>query len=226
MEQEHFENVWQSLSEEVQEKVFAGGKGVIPYENIKIFDSLNSVSENRNSFAQSEFYTELKQDIVSEEEYENSKFLYTTLKMRNLSDMNDLYNFHNTCLSCKIIENQFEKIHKMRGYSRQKCNLASTLSGCIEREMSKVILSLSTNNEVVEVFERITTGRFDCISTRLAFDTEILMLNISRVEFDKMTIDESFQVFKRRGLKVEYKLKLDGEKTLYRQKSHIENFEV
>ena len=114
----------------------------------------------------------------------------------------------------------------MRGYSRQKCNLASTLSGCIEREMSKVILSLSTNNEVVEVFERITTGRFDCISTRLAFDTEILMLNISRVEFDKMTIDESFQAFKRRGLKVEYKLKLDGEKTLYRQKSHIENFEV
>ena len=112
MEQEHFENVWQSLSEEVQEKVFAGGKGVIPNENIKIFDSLNSVSENRNSFAQSEFYTELKQDIVSEEEYENSKFLYTTLKMRKLSDMNDLYNFQDTCLSCKIIENQFEKYTK------------------------------------------------------------------------------------------------------------------
>ena len=226
MEQEHFENVWQSLNEEIQEKVFAGGKGVIPYENIKIFDSLNSVPENRNSFAQSEFYTELKHDIVSYEEYENSKFLYATLKMRNLSDMNDLYNFQYTCLLCKIIANQFETIHKMRGYSRQKCNPASTLSGCIKREMSKVIFSLLTNNEVVEVFERITAGRFDCISTRLAFDTEILMPNISRLEFDKMTVDESFQVFKRRGLKVGYKLKLDGEKTLYRQKSHVENFEV
>ena len=63
--------------------------------------------------------------------------------------------------------------------------------------MLKVILVLPTNNEVVEVFERILMGGFSCVNTRLVFDTEILMPNISRTEFDKMTIDESVQAFKR-----------------------------
>ena len=63
--------------------------------------------------------------------------------------------------------------------------------------MLKVILVLPTNNEVVEVFERILMGGFSCVNTRLVFDTEILMPNISRTEFDKMTIDKSGQAFKR-----------------------------
>ena len=63
--------------------------------------------------------------------------------------------------------------------------------------MLKVILVLPTNNEVVEVFERILMGGFSCVNTRLVFDTEILMPNISRTEFDKMTIDENVQAFKR-----------------------------
>ena len=87
--------------------------------------------------------------------------------------------------------------------------------------MLKVILVLPTNNEVVEVFERILMGGFSCVNTRLVFDTEILMPNISRTEFDKMTIDENVQAFKRLGLKVRYKLKLDGEKT-YTEKSVIQ----
>ena len=37
-----------------------------------------------------EFYSYLKQKVVTDEGYENSKFLYTTLQMINLSDMNDL----------------------------------------------------------------------------------------------------------------------------------------
>ena len=86
--------------------------------------------------------------------------------------------------------------------------------------MLKIILVLPTNNEVVEVFERILMGGFSCVNTRLVFDTEILMPNISRTEFDKMTIDENVQAFKRLGLKVRYKLKLDGEKT-YTEKSVI-----
>lgn len=63
--------------------------------------------------------------------------------------------------------------------------------------MLKVILVLPTNNEVVEVFERILMGGFNCVNSRLVFDTEILMPNISRTEFDKMTIDENVQAFKR-----------------------------
>ena len=44
----------------------------------------------------SEFYSELKQRNVSETEYENFRFLYQTLKMRKLSEVNDIYNFQDT----------------------------------------------------------------------------------------------------------------------------------
>ena len=45
--------------------------------------------------------------------------------MRNLNDMNDLYNFQDVCLLCEIIENRFEVMHKMHGYNPRRCNSAS-----------------------------------------------------------------------------------------------------
>ena len=66
------------------------------------------------TFSQSQFYSEPKQDIVSDENMKNlSKFLYLTLKMHNLSDENGLYSFQDTCLLCKIVENWFETIHRI-----------------------------------------------------------------------------------------------------------------
>ena len=87
-----------------------------------------------------------------------NKFLYLTLKMGNLPDKNDLYSFQDTCALFKILGNWFEKIHKICWFIPRKCNLASALSSCIGKEMSKVILSLPPNNEVVQVFESRLTG--------------------------------------------------------------------
>ena len=39
-----------------------------------------------------EFFSELKQCAVNDYDYEHSKCLYQTLKMRNLGDLIDLYN--------------------------------------------------------------------------------------------------------------------------------------
>ena len=83
----------------------------------------------------------------------NLKFLYLTLKMRNLSDQNDLYSFQDICLLRKIVENWSETIHKICRFIARKFNSASAFSGCIKKEMSKVLLSLPPNSEVVEVFE-------------------------------------------------------------------------
>ena len=91
--------------------------------------------------------------------------------------------------------------------------------------MSKVILPLPPNNEVEEVFESRLTGLLIYVNTRLAFDTEILMPNICRAEFDKRIIDESFQAFEYQDFKAEYMLKLDVEKT-YTDKRVISNFEA
>ena len=115
--------------------------------------SKNGVFSEKN-----EFYSNLKQSPVSDEEYECPNFLFHKLKMRNLSDMNDLYNFQDTCLLCNIIENRFETMHKMYGFNSRRCNSTSTLSGCIERNLSKVIVALPGNKEDMMLFEKTLTG--------------------------------------------------------------------
>ena len=135
-------------------------------------------------FEKTEFYGDLKQKAISDSDYESSYYLYSTLKMRNLGDMNDLYNAQDVILLCEIIENGFQLMQEENGYNPRKCNSASTISSCIERKMSKVIIALPTSNEVVDIFEKTLTGGFSCVNTRLAFDTEILLRNSNENEND------------------------------------------
>ena len=100
-------------------------------------------------FKKSEFYSSLKQKAVSRSDYESSFFLYKTLKMQNLGDMNDLYNAQDVRLLYEIAENRFQLMHDQYGFNPRKCNSASTLSGCIEREISRVIIALPTSNEAL-----------------------------------------------------------------------------
>ena len=64
--------------------------------------------ENDVFFEKSEFYSDLKQKALRDSDYESSLFLYKTLKMRNLCDMNDLYNAQDVILLCEIAENRFQ----------------------------------------------------------------------------------------------------------------------
>ena len=64
------------------------------------------------------------------------------------------------------------------GFNPRKCNSASSLSGCIETEMSRIILALPTKLEHVEIFEKTVTGGFSSVNTRLAFDTQNLLPNL------------------------------------------------
>ena len=94
--------------------------------------------------------------------------------MRNLGDMNDLYNMQDVILLCEIIENRFKKMHKKFGFNPRKCNSASSLSGCVQRNQSKVIISLPTNYEHAETFEKTLIGGYSCVNNRIGFDTELL----------------------------------------------------
>ena len=88
--------------------------------------------------------------------------------------MNDLYNAQDVILLCEIaIESRLKFMHDQYGFNPRKCNLASELSGYIEREMSRVFTALPTSNEAVEIFEQIITEGFSSVNTSLAFDTEI-----------------------------------------------------
>ena len=88
------------------------------------------------------------------------------------------------------------------GYNPRKCNSASTLSDCIQRDLSEVIITLPTNFEHSKIFEKTLTGGYSCVNNHLGFDTEVLLPNFSQGEYSKMNIDQSFQAYKNQNYKV------------------------
>ena len=93
------------------------------------------------------------------------------------------------------------------GFNPRKCNSASSISGCIEKEMSKVILTLPTKYEHVEIFEQTVIGGFSSVNTRLAFDSQILLSNLTNQK--KLETDS---ISKNLNYKVVYDLKIYDEK--------------
>ena len=182
------------------------GKGIIPYELITGMDSFLLTPE-KDFWEKTEFFSDLKQSAVNYDDYENSKYLYHTLKMRNLGGMSDLYNAQDVILLCEIIESRFQMMNDKYGFNPRKCNSASSMSGCIEREMSRVILVFPTKLEHVEIFEQTVTGGFSSVNTRLAFDTQILLPNLDdKTDLENNPLNKDF------NYKVVYNLKLDGKK--------------
>ena len=122
----------------------------------------------------------------------------------NLNDLylNDLYNVQDVIILLEIIENRFQLIQDKTGCNPRIINSASKLSGCIQREKSKCILALPIDNTQMEIFEKTLCGGFSSVNTRLSFDTELLMPNLTKSDYQNMNIDQSFKAFKRNDLKV------------------------
>ena len=197
----YFSTVWPYLTLKLQEKVLdivTSGKGIIPYELIVDMQSLLLTPDDEQFWNKTEFFSELKLQAVDDESYENSKFLFKTLKMRNLGDLKDLYNTQDVILLCGILESRFQAMQNTYGFNPRKCNSLSTMSGCIEREMSKVIITLPTKIKHVETFEQTVISSFSCVNNRLAFDTQLLLPNF--VDSD-MTVKKGF------NYKIAYNLK-------------------
>ena len=84
----YFSNVWAFLNSEKMKKnleIVSEGKEIIPYELIISMDSFFLMPE-KYFWEKTEFYSNLKQSAVNDVDYENSKYLYQSLKMRNLGD--------------------------------------------------------------------------------------------------------------------------------------------
>ena len=215
MQCQFLSKTWLTLSQSQKTeliKIIVSGKGVIAYEKIDSINALQKRPKNGIFFSEERFFSTLKGQSVNKEDYNNSKKLFVLLKMRNLSDLNDLYNVQDVILLMVIIENRFQEMQNETGYNPRKINLASKLSGCTQREQSKCILALPTNNCHVEIFEKTLSGGFNFVNTRLSFNTELLMPNLFEKDFNKMTIDQSFKTFKRDDLKPVYKVKFDNQK--------------
>ena len=150
----YFLTVWPYLSFKKKEKILkiiSEGKGIIPYEIIVDMESF-FIKPDTEFWEKSEFFSELKLSVGNDKDCENYKYLYPTLKMRNLVDLNDLYNTQDVILLSEIIESRFQAMQNTYNFNPRKCNSASSMSGCIEREMSKIILALPTKYDHVEIF--------------------------------------------------------------------------
>ena len=77
------------------------------------------------------------------------------LKIRDLSDLNDLHNAQDLILLCEVMENRFQAMYDKMMHNTRKCNSASKLDGRIQREQSKIILALPTNNLVMKIFKKL-----------------------------------------------------------------------
>ena len=204
----YFSGVWNEMHFSQRKKIIdivVSGKGIIPYEKIETIKSLSLKPENGIFFTKDEFYSSLKDESVDEIPYQNAKTLFLSLKMRDLSDLNDLYNAQDVIILLEIIENRFQQIQDMTDYNPRIINSASKLSGCIQREKSKCIIALPTDNVQMEIFEKTVCGGYSSVNNRLSFDTELLMLNFSKADYE---IDPS--LFKRDDLKLGYMLKLNN----------------
>ena len=153
------------------------------------------------------FFSKLKQRAVDDVDYANYNYLKHTIKMRNLGDLNDLYNAQDVILLCEIIENRFQAMNETYDFNPRKCNSTSSMSRSIEREMSRIILALPTTYDHVEIFEQTIMGGFSFVNTRLAFDSQILLPNLTnKLNLDNNLMNKDF------NYKIGYNLKIDNEK--------------
>ena len=174
------------LSFKKKEKILENiseGERIIPYEII--VDMKSFFIKPENEFW--EFFSESKQSVVNDGNYENSKYLYQTLKMGNLGDLNDLYNTQDVILLSEIVESRFQAMQNTYGFNLRKCNSASSMSDCIEREMPKIVLPLPTKYDYVEISDETVIGGFSCVNKRLAFDSQILLPSLT----DKIDLENN-----------------------------------
>ena len=106
---------------------------------------------------------------------EMSKNFWKTLHLKKHSELNDICNFQDTIITCKIFENRAREMMQKFPYNPRKCALASLLSGCIHRFLLKAIISLPTQDEIVYLFGQTIVGGISCINTRLRFHSKILL---------------------------------------------------
>ena len=136
------------------------------------YDSLDFKPKNGEFFFPHQFYSTLKDNVLTNEEYKNVEKFYQTMKLENLGELNKIYNFQDNIILCKIFEQQDSHLQNLFKFNPRKCN---SFSGCVHRDKSKCYIALPTDAEHIKIFEKTLIGGFSCVNTRLDFDTEILL---------------------------------------------------
>ena len=130
------------------------------------------------------------------------------MKLKNLGELNELYNFQDTVILCEIFEERSAHPQKMFKFNSKKCDSASSFSGCVHRDKSKCLIALPSDAEQVKLFERTLIGGFSCLNTRLAFDSQILLPK-NRTDNYKLIYDVKINNIKQKKTVTTKILKMD-----------------
>ena len=82
------------------------------------------------------------------------------MKLKNLDELNKIYNFQDTIILCEIFEQRSEHLKTLFKYNPCKYNSASSFSGCVHRDVSKCMIAFPTDAEHVRVFKKTLIGGF------------------------------------------------------------------
>ena len=63
-----------------------------------------------NFFRKTEFHSSLKNKIIGDDDYENVKRFWQSMRWKKLTELNDIYNFQDTIIHCEIFEKRARKI--------------------------------------------------------------------------------------------------------------------
>ena len=140
----------------------SSGKGMISYQMITDFNSLEIKPEHGGFFKHSDFYSSLKERNIRDEKYENVKQFFTVLRLKTLGDLNRIYNFQDTAILCEIFEEWTTLLQKLFKFNARTCNSASSFSGCVQRLKSKCCIALPTDAEIVSFWIDTDTRIYLC----------------------------------------------------------------
>lgn len=139
------------------------------------FNSLDISPEEGFFFLPHQFYCSLKETIISKEDYDSVKKFYQTMKLKNLGELNILYNFHDTIILCEYLKTV------LLSYK----NFLNTTQESVIPQVLLVFVSLETKASVWLLFQqklnmlgflkKILIVGFSCVNTRLALDSQILL---------------------------------------------------
>ena len=175
---------------------------MIPYQMITDFDSLK-IKPKKEFFKHSDFYSSLKEKDISLEEHENAKKSFTVLRLKTLGDLNRIYNFQDTAILCEIFEQRSSLLQKLFKFNARKCNSASSFSDCAQRFQSKCCIALPTDAEIIRVFEKTLIGGYSCVSTRMAFDTDLILKDPKNEKVFFKTADSQLKRFSSKIIKMD-----------------------
>ena len=167
----HFNDVYQKMSNEKKEIAIKclSKKGAIAYDQfVTGGELLQTELPPKESFTSS-----LKMDEITDEMYSNIKEIWSLFEIKNLDQLNYLYNMSDVIILANIVNKRLYDLSKLFVYEPKHFASTTGFSSAALARHSRHILVNPTSYKLLNAFEMGVRGGYSSIPQRLAFDTAI-----------------------------------------------------